>query len=237
MLIPVEKTKAKREFKDFKTLLYGAPKIGKSTFCSQLDGPLFLDTETGLNSLEVYRVGIDTWDDFLQFLDEFDAFRKAGKLEKAPFKTIIVDTIDNLFMMCSKYTCNKMNVVHESDLAYGKGWSSTRKEFLAGLARLEGFGYGVVYTSHAKDKDVKTRTGDYVRFEPSMTGQCADIMLPRFDFVLFAVSIGDNDNVKRVIYTKPTQYYVAGDRTKKLPECIDFSASEFMSEYTKAMEE
>lgn len=236
MLIPTVKSEPKDRFEDFRTLIYGAPKVGKSTFCSQFDGALFLDTENGLNSLSVYKVPIARWEDFLAFLKEFDDARKAGKLAKAPFKTLIVDTIDNLYMMASKYTCDSLKIVHETDLDYGKGWSATRKTFTAGISWLEGMGYGVVYTSHAVGEQEKTRTGEYTRYKPTMTGQCSGIMMPRFDFILFAQILAEGEVTRRVMQTKPTQYWEAGDKTGRLPDMIPLDARAFLTEFEKTKE-
>lgn len=54
MLLPTEKKQPKQKLEDYSILLYGQPKIGKSTFCSQMDMPLFLATEPGLEALSVW---------------------------------------------------------------------------------------------------------------------------------------------------------------------------------------
>ena len=48
-LLPTVKSKPKTEWENFTTLIYGAPKTGKSTLASQFDHPIFLATEAGLN--------------------------------------------------------------------------------------------------------------------------------------------------------------------------------------------
>jgi hypothetical protein len=50
-MLPTAKTQAKPALADMTVLVYGQTKIGKSTFCSQADGALFLATEPGLNAL------------------------------------------------------------------------------------------------------------------------------------------------------------------------------------------
>ncbi len=37
-------------------LMHGLPKVGKSTFASQLPNPVFLPTEDGLNGLDVQAI-------------------------------------------------------------------------------------------------------------------------------------------------------------------------------------
>jgi SpoVK/Ycf46/Vps4 family AAA+-type ATPase len=65
MPLPQAKTPPKKKMEEQTILIYGPPKIGKSTLASQFDNPLFLATEAGLNALEVFQVPIPTWDDFL----------------------------------------------------------------------------------------------------------------------------------------------------------------------------
>ena len=48
---------------------------------------------------------------------------------KHPYKTIILDTVDNVYRMCSDYICTKFKIEHESDLGYGKGWALINNEF------------------------------------------------------------------------------------------------------------
>src|SRR5690606_5081232 len=150
-LLPTEKRKPKQRLEDFSILLYGTWKIGKSTFCSQMDHPLFLATEPGLEALEVYEVKIPDWKTFLQACAEISQGNH-------PFKTIVIDTVDNLWKACSEYVRDQLDIMHESDLAYGKGYAMVRDEFFRVLRKLSLLPYGLVMTSHVEMMEVKTRT-------------------------------------------------------------------------------
>lgn len=231
-LIPTTKSKPKERFEENLTLIYGAPKVGKSTFCSQLDNPLFLDTESGLNNLEVYKTGIDSWDTFKEVYKELKS--QQGKL---PFKTLVIDTIDNLWQMCCDYICKQNKVVHESELEWGKGYAMVKREFNMALAAYRQLGMGMIYTSHAEAREIATRVGKYTRYEPTMPKKCAEAILPSVDFILYAENQDDADGTeKRVIHTKPSKHWNAGDRTGKLPEEIPLNATAFMNEFKKAKE-
>ena len=65
-MLPTKKTPPKQDLAGLTVLVYGPSKIGKSTWCSQADGALFLATEPGLNALEVFQTPITCWDDLLQ---------------------------------------------------------------------------------------------------------------------------------------------------------------------------
>jgi len=220
-MIPTELSKPKTAFQDFSTLLYGAPKVGKSTLASQFDHPLFIDTEGGLLSLEVYKTPVGSWEEFKALGAEI---REAQQLGKFPFKTLVFDTVDNLKMMCSKYMCEKvLKIAHESDLDYGKGWQTVKKEFAAVLAAYKSLGLGRIYISHADSKEIKTRTGSYTRWSHTMDNQAKDIIEPEVDFIFFCEVITDENGERRVLHTKPCDNWVAGDRTGRLPEEIPMS--------------
>ena len=121
-MLPKTKSKPKHTLSDLTALVYGPSKIGKSTWCSKADDALFLATEPGLNALEVFQIPITCWDDLLQACAEI----AEGKHE---FKTIVLDTVDNAYKMCSDYVCKKFKIEHESDLGYGKGYALINNEF------------------------------------------------------------------------------------------------------------
>lgn len=107
-LLPTKASKPKISFEEYTTLIYGAPKTGKSTLASQFEKPLFLATEAGLNALETYNTEIDSWEKFLEVCAEIVE-------GKHGFKTIVIDTVDNLFNMCSAFICKRNKIQHESE--------------------------------------------------------------------------------------------------------------------------
>lgn len=231
-LIPTTKSKPKERFEENLTLIYGAPKVGKSTFCSGLDNPLFLDTENGLNNLEVFKIGIDSWETFKEAYKELKS--QQGKL---PFKTLVIDTIDNLWQMCSDYICKINKVTHESEMEWGKGYSMIKREFNVALAAYRQLGMGMIYTSHAEAREIATRVGKYTRYEPTMAKKCAEAILPSVDFILYVENQENKDGTEtRVIHTKPSKYWNAGDKTGKLPEDIPLNTEAFMAEFKKTKE-
>ena len=121
-VLPTHKTPARTDLADLTVLLYGAPKIGKSTFCSQSDRAVFLATEAGLNHLETYQVPVASWPELLDACAEI----AAGEHN---FRTVIIDTIDNALQMCEHYVCERQGIKHPSDLDFGKGYSLVTNEF------------------------------------------------------------------------------------------------------------
>ena len=53
-----------------------------------------------------------------------------------PFKTIIIDTIDNAYKFCTDYVLKKFKIEHESDLGFGKGYAIGRHNPCRNLPRI-----------------------------------------------------------------------------------------------------
>lgn len=229
-MLPKYKSLSKKKLSDFTTLIYGNGKIGKSTFCSKYEDVLFLATEPGLNSLDVYKVDIATWDDFLTVCKQLTS-------DDNKFKTIIVDTIDNAYRMCTEHILNKFKIDHEGDLPFGKGWSLINNEFYRVITKLIFLPYGIVFISHSTAKEIDTRLGKQTKVQPILPEKICKMIIGMVDLVLyFTIELfkdNDNSTTKRVIKTKPSPYYDAGDRTGLLPETIDLDYDKFVAFFKK----
>ena len=231
--LPTAKTSPKPNLADLTVLAYGQTKIGKSDFCSHAEGALFLATEPGLNALDVFQVPIQSWDDLLATCAEIiDG--------KHPFKTVIIDTVDNAYKFCTDYILKKFKIEHESDLGYGKGYAIVNNEFQRVLTKLAFLPYGLFLVSHAKQIEVETRTGKYTRIVPTLPDKARKIVLGMVDMVLYCdleTSVGDGgeQRMRRVIRTKPSRDYEAGDRTGRLPETLDLDFAKFFEAFNTAV--
>ncbi len=207
------------------TLIYGPPKIGKSTFASMFPDALFLECEPGLSELSVYKVPTYSWEDLL-------AACKLVAAGEHAFKTIVIDTIDNAFKFCSDHVCAKHSIEYEGDLPHGKGWAFVKNEWHRVLTRLASLPYGVVLISHSVDKRVETRTGEYTKTQPSLPDRARHVVLGLVDMILFCDTQSRKDesgqvSVERVIRTKPHPTYEAGDRTGRLPDMLPLDYAAF----------
>jgi hypothetical protein len=230
-MLPTQKTPPKTSLSDLTVLVYGPSKIGKSTWCSHAEGALFLATEAGLNNLDVYQVPIGTWEELLAACKEIAE-------GKHPFKTIIIDTVDNAYRMCAEHVCAKFKIEHESDLGYGKGYALINNEFYRVLNKLALLPYGLFLISHSQEKELETRTGKLTRMVPTLPDKARKIVLGMVDVILYCdleMSTGaDGKPVsRRVTRTKPSVHYEAGDRTGRLPEVIDLDFRKFVEAYAQ----
>lgn len=230
-MLPTEKSPPKRNLADLTVLVYGPSKIGKSTWCSQAEGAVFLATEAGLNNLEVFQVPVSTWDEFLV------ACREVAE-GKHPFKTVIIDTVDNAYRMCVDHVCAKFKIQHESDLGFGKAYAVINNEFHRVLTKLSLLPYGLFLVSHSQEREIETRTGKHTRIVPTLPDRVRQIVLGMADVILYCdieVTTGPDGGTttRRVMRTKPHVNYEAGDRTGRLPEVIDLDFGEFLEAFNQ----
>jgi len=214
--------------------MYGSPKAGKSTTASKLGDDeenkvLFFCTEPGHKFLEIYKYKLPedkeptSWDHFKNCCRELST-------AEHDFKMLTIDTVDNLWEWCSQYVLHKYNVEHPSDLAFGKGYSLIRDEFLAPIKYLGQVGMGLSFLSHAKtvEKELGPRKITYTT--STLPNTAAKLIHGLCDYILFF----DTDlEGNRYIRTKGTELINAGDRSGKLPEVLKMDAKLLIDELTK----
>ncbi len=232
LTLPTQRTKPITELDQQTILLYSAPKLGKSTFASRFPEAIFFECEPGLSHLEVFKVPTYTWDDFL-------AACKLVAQGNHPFKTIVIDTVDNAFKFCSEHVCGKHNIEYEGDMGHGKGWALVKNEWHRVLTRLASLPYGLILISHAQDKTVETRTGEYTKTQPSLPDRARHVVLGLVDMILYCEAVPRKDTsgnvtIDRVMHTKPHPTYEAGDRTGRLPDNLPLDYDAFVKAFTSA---
>lgn len=231
MPLPTAKTPPTIDATRLRTLVYGSPKVGKSTFASQAPNALFLATEAGLGALDVYQQPIQSWDDILT------ACREIAE-GKHSFSTIVLDTIDNAYRMCAEAICKKMRIDTLGDAEFGKGFAMCNSEFLRVLTKLSLLPYGLILISHSQDVEVKTRTGKSIKTIPTLPGKARLIVLGLVDVILFVdqetANVDGKPVTRRVIRTKGTEVYEAGDRTGRLPDTMELDFPSFAAAFKQA---
>ena len=135
--------------------LYGKPGIGKSTLASEFPDPLFLLTENpelpGIRALPVASSFEEIWSMAVEL----------SKLEKPPFKTLVIDSISKLDNLIVDYilqkeeegrkTSSKMITLSSSCGGYGAGYDKAKSihlSFNGVLNKLKAKGVTVIYIAH-----------------------------------------------------------------------------------------
>ena len=234
-LLPKQKTKRRTSLSEQTVLLYGMPKVGKSSLCAQIPNAVFMATEPGLNHLDVYQAPITDWETFLAVAAEIAEGRHN-------FKAIIIDTVDNCYKFCHEHVCAKHGIKHPSDLPYGKGHALVNNEFQRVMTKLAALPYGLFLISHAVEREIESRTGKYHKTMPTLPEGARKILLGMIDLALFAdlETVTDKDGAascRRVLRTKPDKHFEAGDRTGKLPDPLPLNFKAFKDAFEKAVAE
>jgi hypothetical protein len=226
-LLPTKKTPPSLTFEKAKVLLYGQPKIGKTTLATNLaDDVLVLACEPGLGGLSAYSVEIDSW----------DTFRKVGAelSESDKYSIVAIDTVDELYRMCADSVCASLGVEHLADAEWGKGWQMARDEFRLRVGKLAGLGRGMWAISHSMETEIRTRVGTRTRTVPTLDKRAFGFLEGFVDAILFCEAIHSTESgEQRVIRTAPSEEYIAGGRVT-LPDPLPLDAAEVRKAMTAA---
>lgn len=159
---------------DITILLYGREKIGKTSIAARFPDSYFLMVEPGGKG---QRLRKDTPLDWLEFKRYVSLL---GKSEL--FQTVVIDTVDIAYSLCEDYVLQKLGIDHQSDEKWGKGWKMVRKEFSNVMTRIANGGRGVIFISHATEREIERRDGtSHDLIVPTMGKQAREILEPMVD--------------------------------------------------------
>lgn len=168
-----------------RTLLFGTAGIGKSTFASMADTPVFIQTEDGLASIGCDRFPLAT-----KYADVIAAL---GLLYTEPheYRTIAIDSLDWLERLIFAEVCLKRGVESVEDVAYGKAYVfalTQWREVLAGLDALRNErGMAVILIAHSHiEKFADPQCDTFDRYVPRLQKHAAALVQQWCDEVLFA---------------------------------------------------
>ena len=136
----------KRVIKPPRVVLYAPEGVGKTTFGTQTEAPLFICTERGTDNFDVPRVNCKSWDEVTEALN----FLASGKHE---FQTLVIDTLDWLEALLIKDICEKAEKKSIEEFGFGKGFTlleERTREFIKGLDYLIDQGISIFLLAHAK---------------------------------------------------------------------------------------
>jgi len=232
MKLPTKRSKPVTDIHEYSFLIYGQPKSGKSTFASHFDEAIFIATEPGHKFLEVYKVSPHSWDDLARH-DKADPgifVQLYNQRDDKQFKTIIFDTIDNLWTMGEKKVEKENSVKYVHDLEFGKGSRFTKNKIMEWVNILGQCGYGIIFLSHEKFVDVEENGVKLSRRDITLSGAARLAVSGFCDFILYFYI--DKDG-KRLIKTKGHSNLNAGDRSGVLPETMDMNFGTLQKELSK----
>lgn len=145
-------------------ILYGVPKVGKTTLALEFPDPVYINTpgESPPNDLEVTTPGaIETFDQLLDFIGELIT-------EEHPYKTLVIDSLDGVEPLVWAQVCAQNGWNTLEDPGYGKGYLAADdvwREYLRAIEALAGMGIWVVQIAHTEITRFDSPTSDpYSRY-------------------------------------------------------------------------
>lgn len=249
MAISLQSLRRGPEVKPPLILMYGVHGIGKSTWASEAYNPVFIQTEEGLNTLDVTK--------FPKANSVDEVFQQIGVLanEEHEFKTLVIDTVD----WFERLVHSEVRKVHGESIFsdYGKGYTFSVSYFdrlLNGLTHLrDKKGMMIILLGHANILNFSSPDlPPYDRYAPDLHKSVASTVEEWADAVLFAnykiyittedAGFGKKENKAtgkgdRIVYTQERPPYRAKNRYG-LPEEIPMQFAAFvraMADGLKAM--
>ena len=170
-------------------IIYGPPKIGKTTALSQLDDCLIIDLEDGSDMVDALKVQVN---DLSELTEVGKAIMKDGK----PYKYIAIDTITKLEEWCEEdakriYMATPMGKNFEQknpgasvlSLPNGAGYLYLRIAYKKWIDRLNKLADHVILVGHLKDKMLEKKGKEVAAKDLDLTGKIKSITCANADAI------------------------------------------------------
>lgn len=216
-------------------LIYGGPKVGKTTLATRFDKHLLLAFEKGYSALPgVMAQPINSWAEFIKILTQLkleanrvEAARKKARMENKEseealmFKTIIIDIADIAYEYCENYILSRENVSSIKDIPFGAGYTMVKKEYDTRLRSISQMGYGLVLISHAAFKKEDPDDDDSINKAMPTLAKSPRLICERLVDVLGYMTVENTDEgPMHVLNLRGTEEFVAGARFKYIADKI-----------------
>lgn len=247
MAISLESLQRGRSLRAPKIVVYGGPKIGKSTFAAGAPNPVFIQTEEGLDALDVVKFPM------AESFDQVMGALAALATEEHVFETVVLDSLDWTEPLIWAHVAKAHSVRHIEEIGYGKGYVEALvhwRELLDALDYLRNErGMAVVIIAHDEIRKMQPpdgepydyaalklhrRAGDLVEEWADVIGYATLKQTIRKDDMGFqkthnrAVSLD-----KRVLHVGQNPAYISGNRYGLKSE-IPLSWADFQTAITEA---
>lgn len=193
-------------------LLYGSPKVGKSTFATTASGVLVADAESGYRyfgskGIDIPVAEIKVWEDMQEF------YKEASKPE---YKTIVIDPVNEVLdKLLRKAKTNKLYTQTSDPNALSmKGWGFVKDKMREMLKTFRDLNKSVIFVAHEKSLENDGEVKKIPRLDANLAGDLMAMM----DLIGYMSILTQKGETKRFIAFQPSARFEAGDRTGSLPE-------------------
>ena len=193
-------------------LLYGPPKVGKTTMLSKLDNCLIIDTESGSSMIEGYIHKVKNRAELINLVKE----AKEGH----DYKYFAIDTIDKVVDWAEKAVCQEYEVASIADLSFGKGYALVREKVMNTIHNLKDCVDHLIVIGHRKVARAIVDGKAIVEPESlDITGKLKNMIMSDCD----AIGYVHREEDKLMVSFKANEAIEAGSRCEHLKgEIIEF---------------
>jgi len=197
MELPKTKVKASRKSPK-NMIIYGPPKIGKTTVLSQLDNCLIIDLEDGSDMVDALKVKVNSLAELANLGREII---KQGK----PYKYIAIDTISKLEEWCEaeakkmyKLTAMGKNFDKNNEglsilsLPNGGGYLYLRLAYKKWIDRLNLLADRVILVGHLRDKMLEKKGKEVSVKDLDLTGKIKQMTCSNTDAIGYVYREGED---------------------------------------------
>ena len=233
-IFSIQPHQVSRDLRGYSVFLYGGWKTGKTTIAAKFPKALLLAFEKGYAAIPgVMALPLESWSDFKRTLRQLKDPRA-----QEMYETVIIDTADIAYDLCTKYICANNNADTVSDIPYGKGYGMIEKEFDEALRSIVQMNYGLVIISHDTDKIFTDESKQqFNKIVPTLDKRANNICARMCDIIGYSRAVEDsNGNLVTKLFMRGTPRYEAGSRFKYTPDVIDFTYQNLVNAIADAID-
>jgi hypothetical protein len=196
IVLPIEKIQAVSQ-NPKNLILFGLPKVGKTTLLSTLPNCLILDLESGSDFVDALKIKVNTVEELLDVCREI---KKAGN----PYTFIAIDTITALEDMCMSlairlYQDTPIGKNYEGTniltLPNGAGYMYTRMAFFKIIGWVKAVCQNVILVGHVKDTQLEKAGTEFNLKDLDLVGKSKRIASADSDAIGYIYRNTENQTV------------------------------------------
>lgn len=179
LTLPMTPSEVSHDINEYYVLIYGVPKIGKTTLAMSDPNSLLLTFDPLQKSLPIMQRQCPDWMTLMYYLSLLEYEAQQGTY---PYSRVVLDGCDFMYRYCQIWCQTELMVDHISEEKWARGWDKLKETFVQVVDRFMNLPGGCWFVAHAEYRDIETRRGEKVRkLMPLMKGAAEDIIVGKVD--------------------------------------------------------
>jgi len=175
--LPTKKVKAESLSPD-PLLIFGPPKVGKTSMLAKLPNCLIIDLEKGTRKLDALKVSANS-------LAELMSVGRAIKESEHKYDYIALDPIDKIADWIEAKVAAEKGVAHIGEIEYGAGYGIVRTQVMQVVDLFKTLGSRVIIVGHLKKTVLGSDSVEFSESSLDLTGKLKNIVMADMDAIGF----------------------------------------------------